>query len=285
MSHNVNSCDPMTRRDFLAGSATGVAGGLLASGSAASAAGYAAPAPLADAKLIRELVSANHILASEGIVDGYGHVSVRRTGAPDRYLLSRDLAPALVSADDILEYDLDSNALHGEGRAQYRERFIHGEIYRARPDVQAIVHSHSPAVVPFSISSVAMRPVFHMAAFVSQGVPVFDAARDHGIRHLLIESAELGRALAGKLGTKPAILIRGHGVAVVGTSLPMAVGRSVYLEQSARIQAQAVALQGEMTYLDSAGADELALNAYPRAWELWETRMVSRCAHSGAAGN
>ncbi|HLJ38897.1 MAG TPA: class II aldolase/adducin family protein [Steroidobacteraceae bacterium] len=275
MSHNVSSCDPMTRRDFLAASTTSVAGGLLAPASAASAAAHApAPAPLADAKLIRDLVSANHILASEGIVDGYGHVSVRRTAAPDRYLLSRDIAPALVSADDILEYDLDSNALNGEGRAQYRERFIHGEIYRARPDVQAIVHSHSPAVVPFSISGVALRPVFHMAAFVSQGVPVFDAARDHGIRHLLIQNAELGRALAGKLAMKPAILIRGHGVAVVGASLPMAVGRSVYLEQSARIQTQAVALQGGITYLDSEGADELALNAYPRAWELWERRAA-----------
>lgn len=269
MSHNANSSDPMSRRDFVRGSAAGVAAGLLATGGAASAAGDATPAPPADAKLIKDLVSANHILAREGLVDGYGHVSVRRSEARNHYLLSRDLAPALVSADDILEYDLDSNPLNGEGRAQYRERFIHGEIYRARPDVQAIVHSHSPAVVPFSISSVALRPVFHMAAFVSQGVPVFDGTRDRS-RHLLIESPELGRALAAKLAMKPAILIRGHGVAVVGTSLPMAVGRSVYLEQSARIQAQAVALQGEITYLDSEGAEELALNAYPRAWELWE---------------
>lgn len=273
MSHNVSSCDPMSRRDFVTGSAAGVAAGLLAAGGAATAAS-AAPASTAEAKLIADLVSANRILAREGIVDGYGHVSVRRAAAPDRYLLSRDLAPALVSAADILEYDLDSNPLDAGGRAQYRERFIHGEIYRARPDVKAIVHSHSPAVVPFGISGVALRPVFHMAAFVSQGVPVFDAARDHGTGHLLVLNAELGRALAAKLGMKPAILIRGHGVAVVATSLPMAVGRSVYLEQSARIQAQAITLGGEISYLDPAAAAELAGNEYPRAWELWQQQAA-----------
>lgn len=276
MSRNVNSYDQMTRRDFVAVSATSLAGGLLGSRAVAASAG-ALPSALTapDPKLIRDLVSANHILANQGIVDGYGHVSVRHDRVIDRYLLSRDLAPALVTADDLLEYDLDSNPLNGEGRAQYRERFIHGEIYKARPDVKAIVHSHSAALIPFSVSSVPLRPVFHMAAFVHQGVPVFDAARDRGVHHLLIESPALGQALARALAMKSAVLIRGHGVAVAGTSLQMAVGRSVYLEQSARIQAQAIALRGEITDLDPAAAQEFADQAYPRAWELWERRQSS----------
>ena len=265
-----------TRRDFVTASMMTLSGALLAFTRASASMGAAPSAAASDPGLIEDLVSANHILADQGVVDAYGHVSVRHDRDAGRYLLSRDLAPALVSGDDILEYDLDSNPIDARGRPQYLERFIHGEIYRARPDVKAIVHNHSPAVVPFSLSKVPLRPVFHMAAFVIEGVPVFDAPRALGIHQLLIASPQLGRALALTLGEKPAVLIRGHGVTVVGTSLPMAVGRSVYLERSARIQAQAIALGGELTYLDPEAARAMADSAYPRAWELWKRKVGNR---------
>ena len=266
----------ITRRDFVTASALSLPAAMLAPRHAAAAAGAAASGRAPDPRLLEDLVAANHILSEEGVVDAYGHVSARHDRNPGRYLLARDLAPALVSADDILEYDLDSNPLDARGRSQYRERFIHGEIYKARPEVRAIVHNHSPALIPFSLSKVPLRPVFHMAAFVIEGVPVFDAARDLGIHRLLIESPQLGQALARTLGEKPAVLIRGHGAAVVGTSLPMAVGRSVYLERSARIQTEATALGGELTCLDPEAARAMADNAYPRAWELWKQRLRVR---------
>lgn len=263
-----------TRRDFVTASMT--LSGLLACARPAASLGAATSDAAPDPRLIEDLVSANHILSDEGVVDAYGHVSVRHDRNAARYLLARDLAPASVTAEDILEYDLDSNPIDARGRSQYLERFIHGEIYRARPDVKAVVHNHSPAVIPFSLSQVPLRPVFHMAAFVIEGVPVFDAPRDLGIHQLLIASPQLGQALARTLGEKPAVLIRGHGATVVGTSLPMAVGRSVYLEKSARIQAQAIALGTELTYLDPEAARAMADYAYPRAWELWKQKVRSR---------
>jgi ribulose-5-phosphate 4-epimerase/fuculose-1-phosphate aldolase len=264
----------ITRRNFVTTSVMSFPGVLLASTQATASAGDAHSDGAPDPQLIEDLVSANHILADEGIVDGYGHVSARHDRNPGRYLLSRDLAPALVTTDDILEYDLDSNPIDSKGRSQYRERFIHGEIYKARPDVKAIVHDHSPAVIPFSLSKVPLRPVFHVAAFVIEGVPIFDAPRDLGIHELLIANSQLGQALARTLGNKPAVLIRGHGTAVVGTSLPMAVGRSVYLERSAKIQAEAIALGGEVTYLDPEAARAWADNAYTRPWELWKRKVL-----------
>lgn len=265
-----------TRRDFVTASVMTLSGGLLGSTPPAASAEAAPSSGSPDPKLIEDLVVANHILASEGVVDAYGHVSTRHGRNPGRYLLSRDLAPALVTAEDILEYDLDSNPIDARGRSQYLERFIHGEVYRARPDVKAIVHSHSPAVIPFGLSNTPLRPVFHMAAFVIEGVPVFDAPRDLGIHQLLIASPQLGQALARTLAEKPAVLIRGHGATVVGTSLSMAVGRSVYLERSARIQAEAIALGGELTYLDPEAARAMVDNSYPRAWELWKRNSQGR---------
>ena len=265
-----------TRRDFVTSSVMTLSGALLAFTPAAASPGDAPPDGAPDPRLIEDLVSANHILAGEGVVDAYGHVSARHDRNPGRYLLSRDLAPALVTGEDILQYDLDSKPIDARGQAQYLERFIHGEIYRARPDVKAVVHNHSPAVIPFSLSKVPLRPVFHMAAFVIEGVPVFDAPRDLGIHQLLIASPRLGQALARTLAEKPAVLIRGHGAAVVGTSLPMAVGRSVYLERSATIQAQTMALGAELTYLDPEAARAMADNSYPRAWELWKRQARSR---------
>lgn len=228
------------------------------------------------ASLVDDLVAANRILAAEGVLDGMGHVSVRHPGEPGRFLLARSMAPALVTAADILQYDFDGRLVGGGDQASYQERFIHAEIYRARPDVQAIVHCHTPSLIPFAASDVPLRAMYHMAAFVADGIPVFDIRAAAGVTDLLVKSSPLARALAASLGAKAAVLMRGHGAAVVAGSLPGVVGRSVYLDINARAQMQAVALGGRITYV---GVDEARLrmadpNEYTRAWELWKRRLA-----------
>ncbi len=236
-----------------------------------------ASARTAAAKLIEDLVAANRILAEHGVVDGYGHVSVRHERDPNRYLLSRSLAPEIVAAGDIMEYDLDSNPLDTTGRAMYLERFIHGEIYKVRPDVMAIVHHHSPAVIPFAATTAPLRPLYHMSAFVGEGVPVFEIRAAAGMTDMLIRDAALGRALARTLGQHPAALMRGHGAVVVGADLPLAVGRSIYLELNARLQVQAIALGGDVTYLDPEEVRKVvAVQDYARAWELWKRKALAK---------
>jgi ribulose-5-phosphate 4-epimerase/fuculose-1-phosphate aldolase len=249
--------------------------------------GFARPAPQAasqdargDSALIAELVAANRILGQQGIFDGFGHVSVRHGRDPNRYLLSRSLAPELVTAGDIIELDLASRALNAAGRTLYLERFIHGAIYGARPDVNAVVHSHSPALVPFSVSSVPLRPVSHTAGFIADGVPVFDIRQASGITDMLVSDAERALRLAETLGPQPAALMRGHGVVVVGASLPIAVGRSIYLELNAKHQSQAIALGGTVTYLDPQEARRVIAagenGGYQRAWELWKRKVAAK---------
>ena len=230
-----------------------------------------------DAKLIEDLVAANRILAQQGVVDGYGHVSVRHDRSPERYLISRSIAPELVTAADIVELNLDSMEVDGRDQKLYLERFIHGEIYKLRPDVKAVVHHHSPDVVPFSISSVPLRPVYHMSAFIGLGVPVFEIRQAGGMTDMLVRNAELGRALARTLGDKPAALMRGHGAVVVGDSLMQAVGRSVYLQMNARLQAQAVGLGGEVTYLSAEEVRKVETGpGYERAWQLWKMKAAGK---------
>jgi ribulose-5-phosphate 4-epimerase/fuculose-1-phosphate aldolase len=222
-------------------------------------------------------VTANRILADQGVVDGYGHVSWRHPRDPDRYLLSCSLAPELVTSADIMEYDLDSNAIDPRGRTDYLERFIHGEIYKGRPDVKAIVHNHSPAVIPFGVSEVSLRPLYHMSAFLGGGVPVFDIRDAGGMTDMLIRDEALGRALAQTLGERPVALMRGHGAVVVGPSLPAAVFRSIYTEMNARLQAQAMALGGQVIYLDSEEArraETSVASTIGRPWELWKRRVL-----------
>jgi len=225
------------------------------------------------ASAIRDVVDANHILFDQGVVDGFGHVSMRHPLRPDRFLLARSMAPALVAADDVLVFDLDGAPTAAEGRAVYLERFIHGEIYRARPDVVAVVHSHSPAVVPFSVvRGTRLRPVCHMCGFLGAGTPVFEI-RDVAGRgsDLLIRDARLGAALARSLGSGAAVLMRGHGATVVGGSLRQAVFRAVYTEIGARLQADAMRL-GPVTYLtddEAAAAAEANDTQIDRAWLLW----------------
>jgi HCOMODA/2-hydroxy-3-carboxy-muconic semialdehyde decarboxylase len=232
----------------------------------------------ADRALIDDLVAANRILAAHGVVDGWGHVSVRHDRDPSRYLMSRALAPELVTAEDILEHDLDSVAVDGRGRSLYLERFIHGEIYRARPDVQAIVHHHSPSVIPFGVSDQPLRPIYHMAAFLGAATPVFEIRKVRGMTDLLVRDAALGRALAQTLGQHTAALLRGHGAVVVGPTIPHAVARSVYMELNARLQQQAIAL-GDITYLapEEARLAEAAVSGtYARPWELWKRKVATR---------
>ena len=262
------------RRAFLGASVAA----LLATRAAAQTA--PASAGPVDRALIDDLVAANRILADQGVVDGYGHVSVRHPGDQQRYLMSRSIAPELVTAGDVMEYDLDSTAVDARGRTSYLERFIHGEIYRARPDVKAVVHNHSPSVIPFGVSTVPLRPLYHMSAFLGGGVPVFDIKAAAGQpTDMLVRTPALGRALAQTLGDRPVVLMRGHGAVVVGDSLPRVVFRSVYTEVNARLQGQAMALGGPVTYLD----DEEALRAeasvggtVPRPWELWKKKALPK---------
>ncbi|MGO9239925.1 MAG: class II aldolase/adducin family protein [Terriglobales bacterium] len=241
----------------------------------------AAQSGVTSSTLIEDLVAANRILAQQGILDGYGHVSVRQDAA-GRYLLSRSLAPALATAADIQQYDLDSNALDPAARPSFIERFIHGEIYRARPDVHAIVHSHTPALIPFGVTGVALRALYHMTAFVGEGVPVFEIRKARGDDPkmlMLVHNPALGRALAETLGKKPAALMRGHGAVIVGSSLPQVAGRSVYLALNATLQAQAAALGGSINYLDPQESREEIPDNYQRAWDLWKRQaMAADCA-------
>ena len=271
----------MTRapRGFMSGCVAVLAAAVIVS-TGADARQTAAPSSAgpADPKLVEDLVAANRILVAQGVLDGYGHVSVRHDRSPDRYLMSRSLAPELVTAADVLEYDLDSNPIDARGRTTYLERFVHGEIYRARPDVKAVVHHHSPSVIPFSVTGVPLRPIYHMAAFLGDGVPVFEIRQAAGMSDLLVRNAALGRALAKTLGPGSTGLLRGHGAVVVGPTIVHAVARSVYMEMNARLQAQAMAL-GNVTYLDpeeARKADASVSETYARPWELWKREALAR---------
>jgi HCOMODA/2-hydroxy-3-carboxy-muconic semialdehyde decarboxylase len=225
--------------------------------------------------LVDDVVAGNRVLAIEGVVDGYGHISARHATNPNRYYLARSIAPELVTAADILELDLDSKPVNPGSPATYQEAFIHGEIYKARPDVRAVVHLHAPAVIPFTVTKVPLRPMFHMAAFIGLGVPVFEIRTGAGATDMLISNPTLGRALAQALGDKPAALMRGHGAVVTGPSVPIVVGRSVYLKVNAEVQAQAMALGGSIEPLTLEESKLVGdTNGYARAWELWKRKAV-----------
>lgn len=226
---------------------------------------------MADAALIRELVLANRILYAHGVVDGFGHVSVRHDKRPECFLLARNMAPGLVTAADIMQFDLAGNVAGADQRPVYLERFIHSEIYRARPEVGAVVHSHSPAVIPFGVARAPLRPLFHMAHFLPDRTPVFDIRTVERESDLLIRDAPLGAALAKAIGSNAVVLMRGHGATMVGGDLKEAVYRAIYTEINAQLQATAIQL-GPVTYLSRAEA-RLATQSVGRqigrAWELW----------------
>lgn len=232
-----------------------------------------------EVELLEDLAAASRILADQGVFDAAGHVSMRHPDHPERFLMSRSLAPALVTADDIMELDLDSNPVDQRGRTMFRERFLHGMIFKARGDVMAVVHSHSPAVIPFGITQVAMKPTFHMAAFLYEEPPVFEIRDVAGWTNMLITSNELGTALAKTLGQKSVALMRGHGNVVVGPNLPIAVFRAIYTEVNARLQTTALALGGPVNYLAPEEGD-IITNKEPgdvgRTWNLWKTKAMGK---------
>jgi ribulose-5-phosphate 4-epimerase/fuculose-1-phosphate aldolase len=228
--------------------------------------------------LSEDLVAANRILADHGVIDAYGHVSIRSPKDPKRFFLARNIAPEMVQAEDLLEYGLDGEPVDAARKGDsVTERYIHSEVYRARPEVMAVVHNHSPSVVPFSVTNVPMRALFHMAAFIGEGVPNFEIRKVKKGSDLLIRDAKLGAALAKTLAKKPAALMRGHGSVVVGESLPRAVGRSVYLEVSARMQMQAMMLSKKITYIDAAEVKASnPVQDYKRAWPMWREKALAR---------
>ena len=230
-----------------------------------------------DERFLDDLVAAYRVLAEYRVIDAYGHVSLRSPQNPQRYFIARSLAPEVVQVEDIMEYDLDSNPLDPRGRESVRERFIHGEVYKARPEVMAVVHNHSPSVIPFSVSGVPMRPIYHMAAFIGEGVPNFEIRDVEKGTDLLVKTPKLGAALAKTLGSHPASLMRGHGAVVVGENIARAVGRSVYLEQSAQLQMQAQALAQNIVYLDDAEVRaSVPVQDYKRAWPMWREKALAR---------
>jgi ribulose-5-phosphate 4-epimerase/fuculose-1-phosphate aldolase len=249
----------------------------------AAAVNAQAPAPAsagpADPALIDDLVAANQILNDQGVVDGFGHVSARHDKDPNRYLMSRSMAPALVTAADIMEYDLDSTPVDQRGRAVYLERFIHGEIYKLRPDVQAIVHSHSPAVIPYADTKVQLRPMNHIAGFLGGGVPVFEIRDVAGpASNMLISNPALGHALATTLGPHPVALMRGHGSVAAAQSVRHVVFRAVYTEVNARMESEALRL-GDPTFLndgEAAAAMKTNDGLVDRPWELWKRRVMGK---------
>jgi len=223
-----------------------------------------------------DLVAANRILAMENVLDGYGHVSVRSDRKPGHFFMSRSLAPQLVKVSDIMEHDADSEPV-GDDRKPYLERFLHGEIYRQRPDVMAIVHSHSDAVIPFGVTKSAMKPIYHMASFLYSGVPVFEIRRTRAENDLLIRDHELGRDLAKSLGKCNCVLMRGHGMTVVGDGLPEVVFRAVYTQVNARLQTAAGHLQGPIEFLsEEEGKRATVTNrgTVERPWELWKMKAM-----------
>jgi ribulose-5-phosphate 4-epimerase/fuculose-1-phosphate aldolase len=225
--------------------------------------------------LIEDLVYANRILYDQGVIDGFGHVSARDEKNPQHFLMSRSMAPGLVTTKDILEYDVDGAPVDAAGRAVYLERFIHAAIYRARPDVKAIVHSHSPSLIAFSVTGTSLRPVYHLTSFLGSGTPIFDIRDAAGMTDMLIRDNHLGDALANVLGDKSVALMRGHGSVVVGNSIPQAVYRLIYTEIDARLQMDAARL-GSITFLspEEAAKSAAGLDAQvPRAWELWKYRI------------
>jgi ribulose-5-phosphate 4-epimerase/fuculose-1-phosphate aldolase len=229
---------------------------------------------------IRELVVANRVLANEDVIDAYGHVSIRHPLNPERYLLSWSRSPEFVGLEDIVEYTLDGKPV-GDQRPPYRERFIHGGIYEARPDVTAVVHAHAEDTLPFGITTVPLRPVIHSGSFIGADVPVWDIAEQFGDEtNLLVSNMAQGRDLAKRLGQNTVTLMRGHGFAAGARSLIDVVRTSVYLPKNARVQMAAMRMGGEVRYLSAGEINKRSAGGYyasntpetMRAWEYWAKR-------------
>jgi len=231
--------------------------------------------------VMRNLVIANRILAKEGVVDAFGHISIRHPGNPDRYIMSCSRSPGIVTMDDLMEYTLDGDPIDQRGRPMYAERFIHGGVFEVRPEVQAVVHNHSHAVIPFGVTGVKLRPMVHFGSTMGVDVPVWDIRKTFGDTTLLVLNMDHARDLARCLGDGRVALMRGHGCVVAGKTVKEAVMISIYLEVSARLQMQAMQI-GDPLYM-SPGEIRLAEGrffgdlAIDRAWEYW-------CIQAGCQG-
>ncbi len=234
-------------------------------------------------KLIDDIVAASRVLAKHGVLDAFGHVSARSDRNPAHFLMSRSVAPALCTARDVIEHDADSEP-RGDKRKPFVERFIHGEIYRTRPEVMAIVHSHSPSVIPFGVTKTKLQPIYHMGSFLWSGAPVWDIRKDREDNDLLVRDRALGKSLAKTLAKCDCVLMRGHGMTVVGESVAEAVFRAYYAEMNARLQLQSRLLEGPIEFLSEAeGRRYTATNrlVIERPWELWKQEALG--APGGAA--
>ena len=232
---------------------------------------------------LEDLVAANHILYHHGVVDGYGHVSFRHPAHPDTFFMAAAVSPGRVSATDLIELDLDGEQVAKGDRPVYSERFIHAEVYRARADVKAVVHSHSPAVIPFSVTDVALRPMIHNAPFLHPDVPVFDTRHVPGAKSPLVNTQAVGKALAVTLANNNVVLMRGHGDTVVGPDIRETVSRAIYTEVNARLLLQTLSLGRPVNYLDADEAQEMirAMDSGPRhgvdrVWQLWVDEVGGR---------
>lgn len=222
-----------------------------------------------------DLIIATKILVNESVIDGFGHVSVRNPMQSDRYFMTRSNFEGFDEKNYIVEFDLDSNPCKHSEIKPSLERFIHGEIYRARPDVNAIVHTHSPALIPFGVSKTPLQPLYHMCGFLVAGAPIFDIQNKHGMTNMLIQNSELGCDLASSLGTSAIVLMRGHGATIVGSSLKEAIFRAIYATINAHLQPIAMQL-GEPKFLDEEEAiktDELHQTTLNRPWDYWKSRL------------
>ena len=271
------------RRGFLSGSGLLLTGALLGASDSAEAQSKAPRAeadpqnaPQDKANLLADLVTANHILQDQGVVDGYGHVSVRNPANPNHFYISRWLAPDLVTESDVLELDLDCVPVNGDTRKLYSERWIHSEIYRVRPDVRSIVHTHAPTVVLMGAIGETLLPIYHMGGFIGTGLPVFDIRKSFGMTNMLINDAAKGKALAQTLGDKPGALMRGHGGITVGNSIMHSVGRSVYLKINSEMHLQAGGRKIETLSPEEAHQAEAGNQEFPKDWDLWKRAVMSK---------
>jgi len=237
-----------------------------------------AKVPSVSRDLLDELVLGNRILFNEKVVDGYGHISVRHDEDPNMFLMSRHLAPGLVTAKDVVTFDLDSNPLANPAKRYYSERFIHGEIYKRRPDVQAVVHCHAPPLIPFGATRTPLQPIYHMSGFLGAGVPIFEIRDVAGMTDMLIRTPQLGAALAETLGEKPVVLMRGHGATMVARSIKHVVYRAIYSAMNAALQMNALRL-GTPTFLSREEAEKAAMSndgTVERPWLLWARAAMAK---------
>ena len=225
--------------------------------------------------VLNQLVIANRILAREDVIDDFGHVSVRNPTDPGRYFLSRSRSPEIVTKDDLMEFTLAGEPIAQNGRAMYRERALHGAVYMARPDVNAVTHHHARSVLPFTMGRVKLRPVFHMASVLGHHVPVWDSQDEFGDTNMLIETMRQGQSMAHAMGQERCVLIRGHGATCAGASLREVVFVSIYLKENAEAQLRMLQL-GEPTYLTAGEIDQcraMLLSDLPQD-RTWDYRVA-----------